>query len=89
MSARLLVLDGDGRVVDTPGFSEVSTWGISAADLARAFPEFGEAAEDCRFRACTHTHEPDCRVRAAVEEGRVDARRYESYRRLLSEAEEA
>ncbi len=89
VSARLLVLDGDGRVVDTPGFSEVSTWGISAADLAHAFPEFVEAAEDCRFRTCTHTHEPDCRVRAAVEEGRVDAGRYESYRRLLSEAEEA
>ncbi|MFW6175664.1 MAG: ribosome small subunit-dependent GTPase A [Acidobacteriota bacterium] len=89
VSARLLVLDDGMRIVDTPGFSDVNTWGVSPGDLAGAFPEFEEPAEDCRFRGCTHIHEPDCGVLRAVEEGRIDAGRFESYRRLLEESEAA
>lgn len=85
VSARLVELPGGIRVVDTPGFSDVATWGVPRESLATAFPEFTEPAEECRFRGCSHSHEPDCGVRAAVEEGAIDRGRYEVYLRFLAE----
>jgi len=85
VSARMVVLEGDTRVIDTPGFSDVATWGIEARELARCFPEFLDLEESCRFRGCSHIHEPDCGVKAAVEEGKIHPRRYGSYRVLLQE----
>lgn len=83
VSSRLLLLDGDIRVVDTPGFSDVSGWGVSPPEITGAFPEFRELADECRFRQCSHTHEPGCAVREALERGRIQPRRYESYTALL------
>jgi ribosome biogenesis GTPase / thiamine phosphate phosphatase len=82
VSARLLELPGGGDVVDTPGFSEVELWSVEPGELSDAFPEFRERADDCRFRGCSHTHEPDCVVKEALEAGEVDPARYQSYRRL-------
>lgn len=79
VGARLLLLPGSGKVVDTPGFSDVAIWGMDPADLPDAFREFRSLAEECRFRACSHVHEPDCAVRAAVKEGAIDGGRYRSY----------
>ncbi len=86
VSARLLELPGGGWVVDTPGFSEVEFWSLEPMDLARAFPEFRDLAHECRFRSCTHLHEPDCAVQEALEVGAVDASRFASYRQLSSSA---
>jgi len=88
VSARLLPLSGGGAVVDTPGFSDASLWEVEARELAEAFPEFRSLAHGCRFRGCTHTHEPGCRVLEGVEAGEVDPRRLESYRSLLQEVRE-
>jgi ribosome biogenesis GTPase / thiamine phosphate phosphatase len=82
VSARLLPLPSGGWVVDTPGFSEVALWDVDPTELSDAFPEFREPAEECRFRACTHLHEPDCAVRAALDEGAISRARYRSYRRM-------
>jgi len=71
VGALLVRLTGGGEVVDTPGFSEA---------------EFDEPAEGCRFRGCSHIHEPGCGVRAALETGEIHHERYNSYRRLLAEA---
>lgn len=79
VGARLLRLPGGGKVVDTPGFSDVAIWGMDPARLPDAFREFRTVAEECRFRACSHIHEPDCAVRTAVEEGVIDGGRYRSY----------
>ena len=78
-----------GFVVDTPGLREVGLWSLPAEDLDRCFPEFRPLVPGCRFVDCRHGAEPDCAVRAAVEEGRVSAARYESYRKLRAELEEA
>jgi ribosome biogenesis GTPase / thiamine phosphate phosphatase len=78
-----------GFVVDTPGLREVGLWSLPPEDVARCFPEFRALIPQCRFADCQHGAEPDCAVRAAVKQGQVSAERYESYRKLRSELEEA
>lgn len=83
VSAKLLVLGEGLKVVDTPGFSEATAWGVAPSDVSWAFPELRALADQCRFRGCTHDHEPDCAVQAAVADGRIDPGRYESYLKIL------
>jgi ribosome biogenesis GTPase / thiamine phosphate phosphatase len=80
----LLALPGGGAVIDTPGLRGV---GVLAADsaVAAAFADIDEIAGGCRFSDCTHGSEPDCAVRAAVDDGRVTPRRLESWRGLTAE----
>ncbi len=86
VSARLVRLACGGHVVDTPGLREVGLWGMDPDRLDDSFPEFRSYLDQCRFTSsCTHTHEPDCAVQAAVEAGEVSRERYESYRALLSD----
>jgi len=87
VNARLLELSSGGRVADTPGFGEVGIWGVDAEELDACFPEMEAYRGTCRFRGCTHLHEPGCAVRAAVEEGTVAPSRYASYRSLMEEAQ--
>ena len=72
-----------GVVIDTPGMREM---GAESADLSQTFGEIEDLARHCRFRDCTHTNEPGCAVLAAVEQGRLDQRRLESYRKLEHES---
>lgn len=86
VSARLFPLGCGGHVADTPGLRELGLWDIPAEGLDRLFPEFAPHLGACRFvGSCTHTHEPGCAVRAAVEEGAVSRPRYESYTVLREE----
>ena len=78
-----------GYVVDTPGLREVGMWALPADRLDRCFPELRPYSDRCRFADCTHTAEPECAVKTAVEEGLVSARRFESYLKLRGELEEA
>jgi ribosome biogenesis GTPase / thiamine phosphate phosphatase len=78
-----------GFVVDTPGLREVGLWSLPPRDVARCFPEFRPMIPQCRFADCHHGTEPDCAVRAAVERGEISRERYESYRKLRAELEEA
>ena len=80
---------GGGFVVDTPGLREVGLWSLPPGDVARCFPEFRPMISRCRFADCQHGTEPDCAVRAAVERGEISRERYESYRKLRAELEEA
>jgi len=81
-ASRLFDCDGGGHIVDSPG---VRDFAPAIDDLERTtlgFREVAQRAPQCRFLDCSHMHEPGCAVQAAVETGSVDARRYESYRRL-------
>lgn len=89
VSAVMHPLSGGGFVVDTPGLRDVGLWRVEPSEVARAFPDFAEYAEQCRFDDCRHCEEPDCAVVAASKTGGVDRGRLESYRRILAEAEEA
>lgn len=87
-TARLYDL-GDGiRVIDTPGVRALGLWGVSVEEVGFYFPDFAEYAAQCRFRDCTHVHEPDCAVLRAVEDGAISVPRYESYLRILDSVEE-
>jgi ribosome biogenesis GTPase len=90
-TATLLKLDSGGYVVDTPGVRELNLWNIKQRDVAEFYPEIRELAHDCRMPDCTHLHEQDCAVKAAVENGQLPKLRYESYvslRRSLEELKE-
>lgn len=82
VAATLHELPGGGLVVDTPGVRELAL-GMEATELPWYFPEFAELSGACKFNNCTHTHEPDCAVIRAVQEGKLPAYRYESYLRIL------
>ncbi|MEZ4619660.1 MAG: ribosome small subunit-dependent GTPase A [Caldilineaceae bacterium] len=70
-------------IADTPGISELGLYDIDPIDLQFYFIEMQAYLHDCRYSGCTHDHEPECAVRAAVERGEIDAERYESYVKLL------
>ena len=81
---------GDGFLVDTPGFSalDLAEAGLDKKNLWHCFKEFSPFAQSCKFlNGCSHSHEPDCGVKAAVERGEIFRERYESYLTLLAEVE--
>ena len=84
VSVRLWSLDVGGYVADTPGLREAGFFDIEPEELAWHFVEMRPYLSDCRFSSCTHTHEPDCRVKRAVRAGAIREVRYDSYCRLLA-----
>lgn len=74
-----------GFIVDTPGIRGFGLVDLKPEEIALYFPEMLKAAQDCRFTPCTHTHEPGCAVKAAVEEGEISYERYSSYLGMLDE----
>lgn len=87
VSSVLIPLGCGGYVADTPGLRELGLWGVEAQELGACFPELRPHLGGCQFRSCTHTHEPGCAVREAVESGDVSTERYESYVALLEDHE--
>jgi ribosome biogenesis GTPase len=80
----LILLPGGALLLDTPGLRELQLWS-DGAGLEATFGDVHELASACRFTDCRHGSEPDCAVRAAVEEGRLDPARFESFRKLVAE----
>jgi ribosome biogenesis GTPase len=75
---------GGGWVIDTPGIRTLHVSDLSVG-LDVLFAEIAELAPQCRFRNCTHAHEPGCAVQAAVAAGTLDAGRLDRWRKLLDE----
>lgn len=82
----LYILNDGTEVIDIPGVREFGLLHYSPAELRNGFREFQNFT--CRFDNCSHTHEPDCGVRSAVEEGEIARFRYDSYLSLLKDFEE-
>lgn len=81
--ARLYPLSTGGYLIDTPGIREFGLVDIDSANLPYYFPEMIEPARQCQFNDCSHTHEPKCGVKDALEEGLIHHKRYQSYLNLL------
>ena len=79
----LFALPGGALLLDTPGLREVGPW--SGDGLGQTFEELDQLSAACRFRDCTHEHEPGCAVLAAAEAGEVDPDRLESFWKLRRE----
>ena len=86
--AQLMPLSGGGFIVDTPGFSSFELERIDPQSLAGYFPEFRPYLTGCHYRGCTHSHEPGCLVKQAVNEGRIASLRYDAYLNILQEIAE-
>ena len=76
---------GGGFVIDSPGIRGFGLVDFKKEELSTYFPEMLRVMDSCRFAPCTHTHEPGCAVKAAVEEGTISADRYYSYLGMLEE----
>jgi ribosome biogenesis GTPase len=83
-SRQLVILPGQGILIDTPGMREIQLWDTGDA-AAGTFSDIAALAEGCRFRDCAHESEPGCAVIAAVESGELAAGRLESFRKLRDE----
>lgn len=73
-----------GEIADSPGVRDYAPPVVPDIQVQLGYPEIAALAGDCRFLDCLHLREPQCAVQAASESGGIDARRYESYRRLLN-----
>ncbi len=77
--SELMPAGEDTYFIDTPGFSTLYLSGIAKEELKDYFPEFHSYEGQCRFLGCSHTHEPECRVKQAVAEEEINRIRYEHY----------
>ncbi len=81
----MYALASGGFIVDTPGLRGFGLVDLKKEEIALYFPEMLRVSEDCRFAPCTHTHEPGCAVKEAVEAGEISYDRYSSYLGMLDE----
>jgi len=81
--AEMFDLPDGGQIIDTPGMREFGLVDITKQELSGYFPEMRALAGQCQFNDCLHLGEPGCRVKAAVQEGTIDADRYVSYCNIL------
>jgi len=72
-------------VVDSPGLRGFGLVDLEKEEISKYFPEMLRVMDHCRFVPCTHTHEPDCAVKAAVDAGQISAERYNSYLGMLEQ----
>lgn len=84
-SAQLIPLEFGGWCIDTPGIRSFGVWDLQQEDLNNYFPEIYEISRHCKYPNCTHSHEPECALEQAVEEGKISPLRFDSYLKLLQE----
>jgi len=82
---QLVGLEDGGWVADTPGLRALALFDMDPEEVDAYFPDIAPLVAYCRFSDCTHTVEPGCAVKEAVEEGEVSEHRYESFVRLREE----
>jgi ribosome biogenesis GTPase len=77
-----------GKIIDTPGIRELGLVDIPKQELSHYFPEMKALINDCQFNNCMHLNEPNCAVKAAVEDNTISMDRYISYCNILESIEE-
>ncbi len=87
VSREIIELPGGGSVIDMPGVRGLGLWDADEG-IGATFSDIEKLAQSCRFRDCTHTNEPGCAVKKAVEQGILSPDRLESYVRLREESEQ-
>lgn len=82
-AARHYHLPAGGAIIDSPGVREFALWHMAAPELAHGFVEFRPYLGRCRFRDCSHRHEPGCALQQAVADGTISPERLASYHRMV------
>lgn len=80
-----ITLEEDTFIMDTPGFSSLAVFDMEKQELEQFYPEFDEYRRNCRFYGCSHTHEPGCAVKQALELEKISLERYENYKLIYEE----
>ena len=80
--------EDDGYIIDTPGIKGFGTFDMETEEVGHYFKEIFRHSADCKYGNCTHTHEPGCAVRRAVEEHLISESRYASYLSMLNDKNE-
>lgn len=83
--SEMYALAGGGYIIDTPGIKGFGIVDIEHEEICRYFPDIFKYAPQCQFYNCTHTHEPQCAVKEAIEEGKISDSRYMSYLKLMED----
>lgn len=86
--SQIIQIEEDTWLYDTPGFTSFYVEEIEKEELRFYFREFSKYEGTCRFQGCTHTHEPGCMVKNALEEGKISKERYENYLELYGKLKE-
>lgn len=86
--SEMLEIPDGGYVIDTPGIKGFGTFDMEPEEISSYFKEIFQFSKQCRFSNCTHTHEPGCAVRKAVEEHYIAESRYVSYLSMLEDKDE-
>ncbi|WP_443702598.1 ribosome small subunit-dependent GTPase A [Prevotella sp.] len=86
--SEMLSIGDGGWVIDTPGIKGFGTFNMEPEEICGYFKEIFRFSKGCRFSNCTHTHEPGCAVRQAVEDHYIAESRYASYLSMLDDKEE-
>ena len=84
-AAQLIPLEMGGYIVDTPGIRQFQLWDIIPEEVVGFFRDLRPFVNLCLFPDCSHRHEAECAIKDAVADGRLDARRYESYCQMFEE----
>ncbi len=87
--SELFYLGAQTYIMDTPGFTSLRLPQMEKEELKEYYPEFLRYRDECRFLGCAHISEPDCRVKEALEQGKISVSRYENYKQFYEELSEA
>lgn len=80
----MYALSNNGYIIDTPGIKGFGVVDMEKEEISHFFPEMFSLLDQCQFYNCTHSHEPQCAVKRAVEQGKIAESRYRSYLSLLA-----
>lgn len=83
--SQLIHIEDQTYVMDTPGFSSLLVEDFEKEELKDYFPEFNKYEGQCKFQGCSHTHEPGCKVKEALEQEEISKLRYQNYTELYNE----
>ena len=84
-SSKLFSLNNNGSIIDSPGVRNYAPYFNNTNDILSGFIEFRNFEENCRFINCTHLSEPDCSIKKAVADKKIDKRRYENFKKLFNQ----
>ncbi len=82
-------LTGGGAIIDTPGIRGFGTFDFEREEVSHYFREIFQTGRECRYGNCTHTHEPGCAVRIALDNHLIAESRYASYLSMLNDKDES
>ncbi|MBR5578831.1 MAG: ribosome small subunit-dependent GTPase A [Lachnospiraceae bacterium] len=83
--SELILINEESFILDTPGFSSLSVFDCEKEELEYYYPEFALYREQCKFSPCSHTHEPECGIKTALQEGKISEVRYQNYLQIYQE----